>query len=55
MNSPTRVEVIYFLKCAFLIRDLDCMSLLGNIHILCIIPLEIRLIGTKVLEPYILT
>jgi hypothetical protein len=30
------------------------MTLLGNVHILCIVPSEIRLIGTKVLELYIL-
>jgi hypothetical protein len=52
MSPPTRVEVIYFLECAFMIGDLDCMTLLGNVHILCIIASEFRLIGTKVLEPY---
>jgi hypothetical protein len=46
------VEVIYFSKCAFLVGDLDRMTLLGNVHILCIIASEFRLIGTKVLEPY---
>jgi hypothetical protein len=49
------VEVIYFLQCAFLIGDLDCMTLLGNVYILCIIPSEITLIGTKLCELYILT
>jgi hypothetical protein len=29
---------------------LDCMTLLGNVHILCIIPLEITLIGKKSLR-----
>jgi hypothetical protein len=37
--------------CIF-IGDLDCMTVLGNVHILCIIDSELRLIGTKVLEPY---
>jgi hypothetical protein len=32
--------------------DFDCITLLGNVHILCIIPSEIKLIGTKVLESY---
>jgi hypothetical protein len=35
-----------------MIGDLDCMTLLGNVHILCIISSEFRLIGTKFLEPY---
>jgi hypothetical protein len=52
MNSPIRVEVIYFLECAIFISDLDCMTLLSNAHILYIIALDITLIGTKVLEPY---
>jgi hypothetical protein len=52
MNSPTRIKVIYFSECTFFIGDLDCMILLGNVHILCIIPSEIRLIGAKVLELY---
>jgi hypothetical protein len=34
------------------IGDLNCMTLLDNVHILCIIVSEYRLIGTKVLEPY---
>jgi hypothetical protein len=45
MNSPSRVQVIYFSECAFVINDLDCMTLLGNAHILCII-------CDMVLEPY---
>jgi hypothetical protein len=49
---PTRVELIYFLECVFVIGDLDCMTLLSNVHILCIIASEFRLIGTNVLEPY---
>jgi hypothetical protein len=48
----SRVEVIYFSECAFVIDDLDCMTLLGNIHILCIISSQLRLNGTKFLEPY---
>jgi hypothetical protein len=52
MNSLYRVEVIYFSECAFMIGDLDCMTLLGTVHILCIIASEFRLIDTKVLEPY---
>jgi hypothetical protein len=52
---PSRVEVIYFSRCVFLIGDLDCMILLVNVYILSITPSEIRLIGTKVLEPYILS
>jgi hypothetical protein len=47
------VEVISFPECAFF--DLDCMTLLGDIHILCIIPLEITLIRKKFGEPYIVT
>jgi hypothetical protein len=39
------IEVIYFLKCAFVIGDLDCMTLLNNVHILCIIAFKFRLIG----------
>jgi hypothetical protein len=39
------VEVIHFSQCAFLIGDLDCTTLLDNIHILCIILSEITLIG----------
>jgi hypothetical protein len=39
------VEVIYFF--AMCIFDLDCMSLLGNVHTLCIISKEITLIGKK--------
>jgi hypothetical protein len=42
------IEVIYFSQCAFLIGDLDCMTLLCNVHILCIIPLKNMLIETKV-------
>jgi hypothetical protein len=38
-----------------LIGDSDCMTLLANVHILCIIPSKIMLIETKVLKPYILT
>jgi hypothetical protein len=34
---PNRVEVIYFSECAFVIDVLDSMTLLGNVHILCII------------------
>jgi hypothetical protein len=40
------VEVIYFLKCAFVIDDLDCITLLDNVRILCII------YATWCLEPY---
>jgi hypothetical protein len=40
--------------CIF-IGDLDYMHLLDNVHVLCIIPSEITLIKTKVLELYILT
>jgi hypothetical protein len=39
------VEVIYFSECAFVIDDLDFMTLLGNVHILCIV-------CDVVLEPY---
>jgi hypothetical protein len=46
------LEVIYLLECAFVIGDFDCMALLSNVHILCSIASEFRLIGTKVLEPY---
>jgi hypothetical protein len=52
MNSPTRHEVMYFLEPAFFIVDLDYMTLLDNVHILCIIASEFMLNGTKVLEPY---
>jgi hypothetical protein len=34
------------------IDDLDCMTLLGNVHIFCIIASQFRLIDTKLLEPY---
>jgi hypothetical protein len=34
------------------IDDLDCVTLLGNVHILCIIDSQFRLIGTKFLELY---
>jgi hypothetical protein len=44
MNPPTRVEVIYFLECAFLIGDLDHKTLLGNGHVLYIIASKFRLI-----------
>jgi hypothetical protein len=46
---PTRVEVIYFLECAFLIGDLNCMPLLGNVHVLCITTSEFRLILLTIL------
>jgi hypothetical protein len=39
------IKVIYFLECAFVIGDLDCMTLLNNVHILCIIASKFRLIG----------
>jgi hypothetical protein len=39
------IEVIYFLECAFVIGDLDCMTPLNNVHILCIIASKFRLIG----------
>jgi hypothetical protein len=42
------IEVIYFSQCVFLIGDLNCMTLLGDVHILCIIPSEITLVGTKI-------
>jgi hypothetical protein len=34
------------------IGDLDCLTLLGNVHILYIIASEFTVIGTNVLEPY---
>jgi hypothetical protein len=37
MHSPTRIEVIYLLEGAFLIGDFNHMTLLGNVHIVCII------------------
>jgi hypothetical protein len=52
MNSPSRVEVIYFLECAVVIDNLDCMTLLANVHIFCITVSQFRLIGIKFLEPY---
>jgi hypothetical protein len=52
MNPSIMIEVIYFLECTFFIGDLNYMTLLGNVHILCNIASEIRLIVTKVLEPY---
>jgi hypothetical protein len=33
----SNVEIIYFSECAFVIDDLDCMTQLDNVHILCII------------------
>jgi hypothetical protein len=45
MNPPSRIEVIYFSKCAFVIDDLNCMILLGSVHILYII-------CDMILEPY---
>jgi hypothetical protein len=38
------VEAIYFVECAFLIDDLNHMTLLGHVHVLCIIASEFRLI-----------
>jgi hypothetical protein len=42
-NPPIRVEII-FLECAFFIGDLDCMTLLGNIHVLWLMASEFKLI-----------
>jgi hypothetical protein len=49
MNSPV---IYFFSEFAFLIGNLDRITLLSNVHILCIIASEFKLIGTKVLEPY---
>jgi hypothetical protein len=45
MNSPILWLKLYiFCNVHFY---LDCMTLLGNVHILCIVPKEIMLIGKK--------